>query len=119
MNGARGRLWWRDAQASDLDPLNQPSTLAIRPEHVILTKVRMELPPTDDATNDIQKTRTNTVRAIIREINFAGETTTVRLDAGGLILETLIIQTDGLKAGDSCLVTLPPERIAVLKTSDG
>jgi iron(III) transport system ATP-binding protein len=107
------------AQSGDLAPINQPSILAIRPEHLRLTKSDAAITQPNSVATDLEAMRTNTLPAIIREINFAGETTTVSLDAGGLILETLIIETDGLQTGDACFVTLPPERIAVLKTSDG
>jgi hypothetical protein len=51
----------------------------------------------------------------VREINFAGATSSIKLDANGLILEALALATDGLSVGDSCTVFLPPDRISVLK----
>src|SRR5215212_9936148 len=59
----------------NLVPLNQPCILAIRPEHVILTK--------------LNKGQMNALTATVREINFSGATSTVRLDANGLLIEAL------------------------------
>ena len=84
----------------DLDLLNKPSTLAIRPEHLRLSKT----PTFED----------NTLRATVREINFTGATTSVKLDASGLTLEALVIHLDALSVGDACSVTLPPQHITVL-----
>lgn len=84
----------------NLVPLNQPCILAIRPEHVLLTD-RSEKPE-------------NSLRAIVREINFAGATSSIRLDANGLVLEALALDATGLAIGDTRSVVLPPERIALL-----
>src|SRR5256714_11320756 len=51
----------------NLVPVNQPCILAIRPEHILIKRSN------DKLENE------NTLRAIIREINFAGATTGVRL----------------------------------------
>ncbi len=83
-------------------PLNQPCILAIRPEHVVVTK----------ATSD----GANALAAIVREINFAGATSSIRLDANGLMLEALALEADGLAVGDHCAVVLPSERISLLKS---
>ncbi len=88
-----------------LGPLNQNCTLAIRPEHLVVTK--NESPAAE-----------NTLPAIVREINFAGATTSLHLDAGGLMLEVLRLSPDGLNPGDSCAVYLPPERINILGTKE-
>jgi ABC-type Fe3+/spermidine/putrescine transport system ATPase subunit len=90
------------AQGDALAPINQPCTLAIRPEHVHL--------------NDVEASGENVLHARVREINFAGATTTVRLDADGLQLEALLLSPDGLKAGDACTVTLPTSRIIILRS---
>jgi len=81
--------------------LNKPCSLAIRPEHLLLLR------ETDSSVN--------TLPAEIREITFAGATSTVWLDANGLLLEALVLQTDDLRAGDSCIVGLPPDRVSLLK----
>jgi iron(III) transport system ATP-binding protein len=85
----------------DLLPLNKPCFLAIRPEHVVITK-----------TNE---SADNSMRSEVREINFAGATSNVRLDANGLSLEALVLQPDGLTIGSDCTVTLPAERLTLLK----
>jgi ABC-type Fe3+/spermidine/putrescine transport system ATPase subunit len=85
-------------------PLNKPVTLAIRPEHIRLAT---------EATNG-----DNTLSAVVKEINFAGATTTVKLDANGLLLEALVFRPDGLKANDSCAVALPAEHLTLLGMKD-
>ena len=57
----------------------------------------------------------NAIAAEVREINFAGATSSIKLDANGLLLEALTLEADGLSAGDHCRVVLPPERISLLK----
>lgn len=86
---------------SKLGPINQNCTLAIRPEHIIISS---EAPPSAD----------NTISASVREINFAGPTTSIKLEAGGLALDALLLSADGLKVGDSCMLYLPPSKIIVL-----
>jgi iron(III) transport system ATP-binding protein len=93
-------------ERSHLGPINKNCTLAIRPEHLIISK---EAPPTGE----------NTLPAIIREINFAGATTTIKLDAGGLMLEALLLSPDGLATGDACAVQLPPNQIIILGMNEG
>ena len=85
----------------DLAPLNQPCILAIRPEHVVI-----------GSANTITA---NALSAEVREINFAGATSSMKLDANGLLLEALTLEADGLSAGAHCTVVLPPERISLLK----
>lgn len=89
------------AAHEQLSPLNKACFLAIRPEHVIVdgTKAAAE----------------NSLSARIREINFAGATSSVKLDANGLSLEALIFQPDDLVPGEECTVILPPERLSVLR----
>jgi iron(III) transport system ATP-binding protein len=88
-------------QHDELLPLNKPCFLAIRPEHVVV--------------NEINETGENSLTARVREINFAGATSSIKLDANGLMLEALILQPDGLDAGKECKVTLPPERLSLLR----
>jgi iron(III) transport system ATP-binding protein len=85
----------------NLVPLNQPCILAIRPEHVLIS-------------NSDEK-HENALPAIVREINFAGATSSIKLDANGLILEALTLEADGLSVGTQCTVELPPERISLLR----
>jgi len=85
----------------ELAPLNKPVFLAIRPEHVQLS------------TND--HAAENSLRGNIREIVFAGATSTVRVDAGGLLLEALVLRADGLEVNQQCNVILPQDRLTLLK----
>ncbi len=88
-------------QHDELAPLNQPCYLAIRPEHLLISKAGSE--------------RENVLAASVRELNFAGATSSIKVDANGLGLEALVLEPDGLKVGDSCFVTLPPERLSLLR----
>ncbi|MGB9177841.1 MAG: ABC transporter ATP-binding protein [Pyrinomonadaceae bacterium] len=90
------------AQANAFGPLNKPLTLAIRPEHLQITK----------SESDAQAV--NTLQARVREISFSGATTTIRLDAGGLALEALALSPDSIKVGDEVCVMLPSEQITIL-----
>jgi ABC-type Fe3+/spermidine/putrescine transport system ATPase subunit len=83
----------------ELAPLNQPVFLAIRPEHVQLNMNGGE----------------NSLRGHIREIVFAGATSTVRVDANGLLLEALVLRTDGLELDQPCNVVLPKDQLTLLK----
>jgi ABC-type Fe3+/spermidine/putrescine transport system ATPase subunit len=85
----------------ELAPLNKPVFLAIRPEHVQVTQ--------SDAGD-------NLLRGRIREIVFAGATSTIRVDANGLLLEALVLQPDGLVVNQECNVLLPPDRLTLLKS---
>ena len=89
----------------ELAPLNKPVFLAIRPEHVQLS------------TNDSHAE--NSLSGNIREIVFAGATSTVRVDAGGLFLEALVLRTDRLEVNQACHVVLPKDRLALLKNGHG
>jgi ABC-type Fe3+/spermidine/putrescine transport system ATPase subunit len=86
-------------------PLNKPCTLTIRPEHVQISR----------AGADAADNADNALAATITSVNFAGATTTLRLDAGGLLLEALVLQSDGLEPGARVTVSLPPGRIKILK----
>lgn len=83
-----------------LVPLNQPCILAIRPEHVVITRA-----------NDNSE---NALPATVREINFAGATSSIKLDANGLAIEALALDADGLAIGDRRAVIFPPDRISLL-----
>jgi iron(III) transport system ATP-binding protein len=85
----------------NLVPLNQPCILAIRPEHVVVT---------NSGVNS-----ENALPAIVSEVNFAGATSSIKLDANGLLLEALTIDPNGIAVGDERTVALPPERISLLK----
>src|SRR6201988_5270572 len=85
----------------DLAPLNKPVYLAIRPEHVQLS-----------ANNEPAE---NSLRGTVREIVFAGATSTIRVDANGLLLEALVVQPDGLQVGHECVVILRPDKLRLLR----
>ena len=89
----------------DLAPLNKPVFLAIRPEHV-------QLSTTDHEAE-------NSLRGNIREIVFAGATSTVHVDAGGLLLEALVLRADGFEVDQPCSVILPKDRLTLLKNGRG
>ncbi len=84
-----------------LAPLNQPCILAIRPEHVLIRQAAGSLE--------------NALPATVREINFAGATSSIKLDANGLLLEALALDVDGLSPGDQRTVVLPPERVSLFQ----
>jgi ABC-type Fe3+/spermidine/putrescine transport system ATPase subunit len=84
----------------ELAPLNKPVYLAIRPEHVQLS------------SNG--NGATNTLPATIREIVFSGATSTVRVDANGLLLESLVLRANGLEVNQSCNVVLSPDHLTLL-----
>jgi ABC-type Fe3+/spermidine/putrescine transport system ATPase subunit len=90
---------------SDLSPINQPVFLSIRPEHVQLH------------TNGTQAP--NSLSGNIREIVFAGATSTVRVDAAGLLLEALVLQPRGLTIDQECTVVLPQDRLTLLHNQRG
>lgn len=88
------------APKDGLIPLNQPCFLAIRPEHVVIN---------DGAGSE------NVLPAIVRAVNFVGATSSLKLDANGLLLEALTLASDRLAVGDHCSVTLPANRVSLLK----
>jgi iron(III) transport system ATP-binding protein len=85
----------------ELAPLNKPVYLAIRPEHVQLSINNIGAP--------------NALNGNIREIVFAGATSTVRVDVNGLLIEALVLETDGLAVNQRCHVVLPPDHLTLLK----
>jgi len=86
----------------ELAPLNQPVFLAIRPEHVTVT---IDGKPAE-----------NSLQGQVKEIVFAGATSTVRIDVTGLQIEVLVLQPNGLKVGSECSVVLAPDRLTILKS---
>jgi ABC-type Fe3+/spermidine/putrescine transport system ATPase subunit len=84
----------------ELAPMNKPVVLAIRPEHVQLS-VNHE-------------GAENSLRGVVREIVFAGATSTVRVDAGGLLLEALVVQPDGLEVDQDCTLILRADKLRLL-----
>lgn len=88
------------AAHDELAPLHKPCSLAIRPEHLKLSKINPK--------------RANVLPAQVKEINFAGATSSIKLDANGLQLEALMVQPDGFTTGEQCFVELPPDRVSLL-----
>lgn len=95
------RLFARRAELSVLGPLNQNTGLAIRPEYVSISFGASF--PED-----------NLLRAVVSDVRFLGPTTLVSLDAGGLLIEAIVLRLVGLDVGEECLVGLPPDRIQIL-----
>jgi iron(III) transport system ATP-binding protein len=89
-----------------LIPLNQPCILAIRPEHVLIKNA-------NEATTS--QGIENALPAKVHEITFAGATSSIKLDANGLLIEALALEANGFSVGTQCTVVLPPERISLLK----
>jgi len=57
----------------------------------------------------------NALPGPVREINFAGATSSIKFDSNGLVLEALTLDGEGLATGDQRIVVLPPERISLLR----
>ena len=77
-------------------------TLAIRPENISISFGASF--PED-----------NLLRAEITNVEYQGATTLITLDASGLKLRAMVLRLVGLKAGDECMVGLPPDRILVFQ----
>ena len=86
----------------ELSPLNKPVYLSIRPQHVQISL-------------DENQAAENCLRGIVREIVFAGATSTVRVDASGLLIEALVLHGDGLSLDHGCTLILPPDHLKLLK----
>lgn len=96
------RLLTDKTERKSLGAITAPVTLAIRPEHISISFGASF--PED-----------NLIRAKIVDIRYQGATTLLKLDANGLLLESLVLRLVGLNIGDECMVGLPPDRIMVLK----
>ncbi len=81
-------------------PVNKPCLLAIRPEAISILR--------SDAAGE------NQIAARVEQIEFSGATTTVKFDADGLKLEALVLETH-LAVDNECVLTLPPNRISLLR----
>lgn len=96
------RLFVDRPEKEKLGAINQIVTLAIRPENVVL--------PFGAAFPE-----DNLFKAKVAAVQYFGATTQIVLDANGLQIETLLLRLVGLNVGDECMVSLPPNRISVLK----
>ena len=99
---AGGHILRVPIEHDELAPLNKPCTLAIRPEHVVV--------------RDTASGATNAIPAKVSELNFAGATSSIKLDANGLVLEALTLETNGLAVGNARVVVLPPEKMSLLRS---
>lgn len=97
------RLFTNKTEKTRFAPINQNNILTIRPEHISISFGAAF--PED-----------NLIKAKIIDVRFQGATTLVVLDAGGLILEALVLRLVGLNIGEECVVGLPPDRILVFKS---
>jgi iron(III) transport system ATP-binding protein len=86
---------------TEVPPLNQPCILTIRPEHVVISK---EI-----------AARENSLPAVVRAVDFTGATTTIKLDANGLLIEALVLSSISISVGESCAILMPSERLRLLK----
>ena len=100
LTGEGGHTLHVPVRHNELAPLNKPVVLAIRPEHVQLS-----------ANNHESE---NVLRGTVREIIFAGATSTVRVDANGLLLEALVVQPDALQVGQECSLILRGDKLRLL-----
>ena len=96
------RLFVDRNDKAGLGAINQIVTLAIRPENVII--------PFGAAFPE-----DNLLKAVVTRTEYTGATMRVFLDVKGMPIEALVLRLVGLNVGDTCLVSLPPNRIAVLK----
>jgi ABC-type Fe3+/spermidine/putrescine transport system ATPase subunit len=94
------RLTTAKTEKARLGALHRNIKLAIRPEHISISFGASF--PED-----------NLLKAVVRGVRFLGPNTLVNLDAGGLIVDALVIRLVGLKPGDECMIGMPPDRIMV------
>jgi ABC-type Fe3+/spermidine/putrescine transport system ATPase subunit len=90
--------------------MNKPCTLAIRPEALVISHSDGTLRPAS-----VSDEGSNNLSARVQEVEFAGATTRLRLDANGLELEALLMGAAGFSVGDECTAGLPADRIMLLK----
>ncbi len=96
------RIFAQATEKNRLGAINQNIMLAIRPEQISISFGASF--PED-----------NLIKAIVTGFHFQGETTLIDLDADGLKLEARVFRVVGLEPGAECMVSLPPDRIQVLK----
>lgn len=96
------RIFAEMRNKKQLGAINQNIFLAIRPEHISISFGASF--PED-----------NLLKATVTGVKFLGHTTLIKLDAGGLGLEAMVLRLVGLNVGDECVVGLPPDRILILK----
>jgi iron(III) transport system ATP-binding protein len=90
-------------------PMNKPCTLAIRPEAIVVSRF------INSAGGDVADEGPNTFAARVQQVEFGGPTTRLTLDANGLVVEALLINAHDFSIGELCTLTLPSDRIMLLK----
>jgi ABC-type sugar transport system ATPase subunit len=96
------RIFAENADRSKLAPLNQNTTLAIRPEYITMS-------PTTSVAED------NLLKAVVKSVRPRGSTSLVEFDAGGLTLKTVVLKRPAWSPGQEFMLGLPPHRIRILK----
>jgi len=94
-----------DVEGTSLPPIDRTCVLAVRPEHLRLSKASGGA---GGASGE------NVLRAVVKEISFTGATTGVTLDAAGLPLEALVLRREHFEPGEECAVELPRERLKLI-----
>jgi ABC-type Fe3+/spermidine/putrescine transport system ATPase subunit len=97
-----GHLLSVDTGGASLPPIDQTCLLAVRPEHLRLSKSAGE------AGGE------NVLRAVVTDVSFTGATAAVTLDAAGLRLEALVLGREHFEPGEECAVELPRERLKLI-----
>ena len=93
-----GHILHLDAGDAPPPPIDQTCVLAVRPEHLRLSK---------EAGGAAAAGGENVLRATVKAVSFTGATTGVTLDAAGLALEALVLRREQFAPGEACAVELP------------
>jgi len=96
------RVFAKPVTKARLGAINQNVMLAIRPEQVMMS-LGASFP------------EDNLLKAVVTGIDLLGPTSLVYFDAGGLEISARVFRVVGLRAGDECMLSLPRDRIQVLK----
>jgi len=96
------RLFAQPTEKHRLGAINQNVMLAIRPENISISSGASF--PED-----------NLLKAVVTGLRFRGDTSLIELDANGLRLIARVFRVVGLDVGEECMISLPPDRISVLK----
>ena len=94
-----------NAEGLSLPPIDRTCVLAVRPEHLRLSKA---------AGGEAPGGGENVLRAIVKDVSFTGATTGVTLDAAGLPLEALVLRREHFAPGEECAVELPREQLRLI-----
>lgn len=96
------RIFAEHTDRSSLGPINQNSTLAIRPEQITMS-------PATAVAED------NLLRGVVKAIRPMGSTSLIEFDADGLSLKTVVLKNSGVAPGGEFMLGLPPHRIRILR----